>query len=67
VGIYGKVADVACYGIAYHYLPNRSNRNTSIFVGSYEMHLILTDGKWKIGAFRYVSKFVEGNPDLEHS
>ena len=67
VGIFGNVADVSCYGIAYHYLPNRLNRNTRVFVGSYEIHLVRIGDDWKIDAFRYVSKFVEGNPDLEHS
>ncbi len=67
VGIFGNLADVTCYGIAYHYLPNRLNRNIRTFVGMYEIHLVHTDGGWKIDAFRYVSQFVEGNPDLEHS
>ena len=33
-------AIVFCYGIAYHYLPNRSNRNTKLFVGSYDLSLV---------------------------
>jgi hypothetical protein len=67
VKIAGNHADVACYGIAYHFLPNRTNRNTRIFVGTYELHLIRSGSGWKIEMLRYLSKFVEGNPDLEKS
>ena len=67
VRIAGDDADVTCYGIAYHYLPNRTNRNIRVFVGSYELHLLRTGSGWKIEMLRYVSKFVEGNPDLERS
>lgn len=55
---------VFCYGIAYHYLPNRSNRNTKLFVGSYDLHLVTRDGGWKISAFAFKSKFVAGNMRL---
>ena len=34
VRIKGSEADVRCYGIAYHYLPNPSGDNTRVFVGS---------------------------------
>ncbi|HUH79240.1 MAG TPA: nuclear transport factor 2 family protein [Methanoregula sp.] len=67
VRIAGDDADVSCYGIAYHYLPNGTGRNMRIFVGSYELHLLRTGAGWKIEMLRYFSKFVEGNPDLEHS
>ena len=55
---------VFCYGIAYHYLPNRSNRNTKLFVGSYDLRLVMQDGGWKITAFSFNSKFVAGNLKL---
>ncbi|MEI6292650.1 MAG: nuclear transport factor 2 family protein [Methanomicrobiales archaeon] len=57
-------AIVFCYGIAYHYLPNRSNRNTKLFVGSYDIRLVSQDGGWKITAFTFNSKFVAGNLKL---
>jgi len=67
VAVFGNYADLTCYGIAYHYLPNQSNRNTRVYVGSYEIHLARIDNGWKIDALRYVSKFIDGNQDLEHS
>ena len=57
-------AIVFCYGIAYHYLTNRSNRNTKLFVGSYDIRLTSKDGGWKITAFAFTSKFVAGNLKL---
>jgi len=57
-------AMVFCYGIAYHYLPNRSNRNTKLFVGSYDMDLVLRETGWKITTFKFNSKFVAGNLKL---
>ena len=57
-------AMVFCYGIAYHYLPNRSNRNTKLFVGSYDIILVAKEGVWKINAFTFTSKFIAGNLKL---
>ena len=55
---------VFCYGIAYHYLPERSNRNTKIFVGSYTLHLVKPEETWKIDKFTFHEKFVAGNTHL---
>ncbi len=60
-------ATVFCYGVAWHYLPNWTNRNTRIFVGSYDIHLIKIAEAWKIDQFKYNLKFIDGNPDLEKS
>ena len=57
-------ASVFCYGIAYHYLPERSNRNTKIFVGSYTLHVVIHSGAWKIDKFTFNEKFVAGNTHL---
>jgi hypothetical protein len=58
-------AAASCYGIAYHYRRTRSGRNTRVFVGSYDFHLHRVDGAWRIDLFRYNSKFVDGNLELE--
>jgi len=58
-------ADVFCYGTASHYLPNRSGRNTRVFVGSYDLHLTRPDGAWRIDLFRFHLKYIDGNLDLE--
>ena len=57
-------ADAFCYGIAYHYLPNSSDRNTRTFVGSYDFHLVRADNEWRISKFKYNMKFIDGNAEL---
>lgn len=63
VNINATGADVFCYGTAVHYLPVKSGKNTRIFAGSYNIHLV-KKGSWVIDRFRYNSKFVEGNLNL---
>jgi hypothetical protein len=65
VTIKGSEADMFCYGIAYHYLPNSTDRNTRVFVGSYDLHLVNGDEGWKIDKFKFNLKFIDGNKDLE--
>ena len=60
-------AEVFCYGIASHYLPNKSNQNTRIFVGSYDFHLIKNGENWQIDKFKFNLKYIDGNPNLEGS
>ena len=60
-------ATAFCYGVAWHYLPNKTGRNTRTFVGSYDFHLVKRDGEWKIDRFKYNLKFIDGNPGLEKS
>jgi hypothetical protein len=67
VTINGNEADLFCYGIAYHYLPNPTDQNTRVFVGSYNEHLVKGDSGWKIDRFKFNLQFIEGNKDLEGS
>jgi hypothetical protein len=60
----GAEATASCYGIAYHYRRTSTGRNTRLFVGSYDFHLIL-DGQWRIDLFRFNLKFIDGNRELE--
>ena len=60
-------ATVRCYGIAYHYLPNRTGKDTRVFVGSYEFKLAKKPDSWKISSFIYKVKFIDGNKELEKS
>ncbi|HWQ19686.1 MAG TPA: nuclear transport factor 2 family protein [Methanotrichaceae archaeon] len=46
-------ADLFGYGIAFHYLPNPTNRNSRIFVGSYDLHFIRAEESWKIDEFKF--------------
>ena len=62
-----KEADVFCYGIASHYLPNKTNQNTRIFVGSYDFHLINNNEHWLIDKFKFNLKYIDGNLKLEES
>ena len=65
VEVRGEEANASCYGIAYHYLPNDSGRNTRVFVGTYAMRLRKSGGAWRIYRLRYDLKFLDGNVDLE--
>lgn len=60
-------AEVFCYGIASHYLPNKSGLNTRTFVGSYNFHLKKAGDSWLIDQFKFNLKYIDGNPDLEGS
>jgi len=67
VTVQGQEATAHCYGIAYHYLPNQTNRNTRTFVGSYDFHLKELNSIWQIDQFKFNLKFIDGNPNLEKS
>ncbi|HEV8608515.1 MAG TPA: nuclear transport factor 2 family protein [Thermoanaerobaculia bacterium] len=59
-------ATVFCYGVAYHYREKISHPSKSrTYVGSYDVHLSRTDGRWRIDLFRFNLKFIEGNRELE--
>lgn len=57
-------AHVACHGLALHYLPNDSGRNTRTFVGTYDAGLRDSPRGWHIHTFRFNLRFRDGNPDL---
>lgn len=67
VRILGEKAEAFCYGIAIHYLPNKTNANTRTFVGSYDFELAKDGGRWAIAKFKFNLKYVDGNPNLETS
>ncbi len=67
VSVKENEADMFCYGIAYHYLPNPTNQNTRVFVGSYNYHLVKGDAGWKIDKFKFNLQFIDGNKDLGSS
>ncbi len=62
----GQDATASCYGIAFHYRNTRSGRNTRLFVGTYDFHLRHDGTSWRIDAFRFEAKFVDGNLELEN-
>jgi hypothetical protein len=67
VSINQNEAEVFCYGIASHYLPNKTNQNTRVFVGSYDFHLIKNGEEWQIDIFKFNLKYIDGNLKLEAS
>jgi hypothetical protein len=58
-------ADVSCYALGYHYLPNPTGRNTRLYAGLYEFHLALKEEQWLIDRMRFDLRFSEGNLALE--
>ena len=67
VTINGSKAEAFCYGIASHYLPNKTGNNTRTFVGSYDFELLKDSDGWTISQFKFNLKYIDGNPDLENS
>ena len=65
INVEQNTADAFCYGIASHYLPNKTNRNTRTFVGSYNFHLVKNGANWQIDEFKFNLKYIDGNPNLE--
>ena len=66
VGRAGAKATATCYGIAYHYRNTKSGRNTRVFVGTYDFELReVNPVDWRICAFRFNLKFIDGNRTLE--
>lgn len=70
VRVEGDHAEAFCYGVAWHFRPVASGRNTRVFVGSYDFSLQRQPGdsggvRWRITSFRYNLKFIDGNRELE--
>jgi len=59
-----NIATVNCYGIAYHYRQIPSGRNTRVFVGTYVLNLANLPEGWRIDAFTFIKKFIDGNLEL---
>lgn len=67
VTVNGTKAEAFCYATASHYLPNKTNNNTRMFVGSYNFELEKGGDGWRIFKFKFNLKYVEGNQNLENS
>lgn len=66
--INSSTALVRCYGVAFHHRSQISQALKSrIFVGTYELRLVKSDGNWRINELKFILKFIDGNPDLEKS
>jgi hypothetical protein len=57
-------ADIFCYATATHYKESATKGKTREFVGSYDLHAVLTDLGWRLDGFRYNLKYMNGNKDL---
>lgn len=57
-------ADIFCYATAIHYREAATKGKTREFVGSYDLHATFTDLGWRLDAFRFNLKFMNGNTDL---
>jgi hypothetical protein len=64
VRISGDTADVFAYATATHYKNAATSGKTREFVGSYNLHLIQTEGGWRIDIFKYNLKYANGNLSL---
>ena len=67
VRVRGNKAEAFCYGIAMHYLPNKTDQNTRTFVGSYDFELAKDADRWTTTRFKFNLKYIDGNLNLEAS
>jgi hypothetical protein len=59
---------VRCYGVALHHRSHISRALKSrIFVGTYELRLVMSGGNWRINELKFILKFIDGNLNLEKS
>lgn len=64
VSIHGREATVHHYGTAQHYLDVEDGEDLWTVVGTYEHHLIQTNGRWKTDRMKFNLKYMDGNMDL---
>lgn len=57
-------AKVFCYGIATHYLSNKSKNNVWTVVGSYDLELQIVNKAWRITQMKFNLKYIDGNGEL---
>jgi hypothetical protein len=65
VDVDGNRAKVHADAIAMHSKNAATKGKTRTFVGSYDIGLTRTGDGWRIDAFAYHLKFIDGNVDLE--
>jgi hypothetical protein len=58
----GKRAKVFCHVTVMHYRPEHEKRSITTFVGSYDLHLVQTKGRWFVDGFKFNKKFVFESP-----
>ena len=58
-------ARVKCYGVALHHRAKAAGLKSRVFVGTYELTLALSNGRWLITRLVFNLKFIDGNLELE--
>lgn len=58
-------ADIYGYAMASHYKKSALKGTSRVFVGSYDLKAVKTDNGWRLSAFKYNLKFIEGNAKME--
>ena len=64
VTLEGEKAHVKAYAIATHFREAATAGKTRTFVGSYDLGLQKKENGWRINAFKYNLKYMDGNIDL---
>ncbi|MEO5977110.1 MAG: nuclear transport factor 2 family protein [Chryseolinea sp.] len=54
-------ATVFAYATATHYKKSAKSGTTREFVGTYDLHLMNTENRWRIDKFKYTLKYANGN------
>lgn len=58
-------AEIYAYAVATHYKKSATKGNTRTFVGSYNLQAIQLNDGWRLNAFKYNLKYIDGNSILE--
>ncbi len=65
IDVSDQTATVFQYGTATQYATTNSGNNTRTFFGSYDIGLVKDNGQWKVNAFAFNLKMMDGNVGLE--
>ena len=63
--VVGDHARVKCYGVAFHHRAQAAGLKSRVFVGTYDLALSLSSGRWLITRLVFNLKFIDGNLELE--
>ncbi|MBD0288902.1 MAG: nuclear transport factor 2 family protein, partial [Flavisolibacter sp.] len=65
ITVHEDEADIYAYAVATHFKRNAQKGTTRTFVGSYNLKAAQTANGWRLTAFQYNLKYMDGNTTLE--
>jgi len=65
IEVNGPGADIYGYAMAMHYKKTAIHGSSRLFVGTYNLKAVDTAVGWRLSAFKYNLKFIDGNTSME--